>query len=95
MDRFFRVSYGLVDYVRLREIDATLAILELNIGSCFMQTLDLQYNRIKDPRVVDVVSSINDLRVLYLQGNPVVKHVRHYRKTIVSSCTTLKYLDDR
>lgn len=60
-----------------------------------MQTLDLQYNRIKDPEVVDVVSAMNDLRVLYLQGNPVVKHVRHYRKTIVSSCTTLKYLDDR
>lgn len=36
-----------------------------------------------------------DLRVLYLQGNPVVKEIRHYRKTIISRCTALNYLDDR
>ena len=28
-------------------------------------------------------------------GNPVVKNIRHYRKTIVSRCKQLKYLDDR
>ncbi|CAM9489597.1 unnamed protein product, partial [Ascophyllum nodosum] len=60
-----------------------------------IQTLDLQHNRINDPQVVNVVSAMDDLRVLYLQGNPVVKHIRHYRKTIVSECTVLKYLDDR
>lgn len=38
---------------------------------------------------------MNDLRVLYLQGNPVVKLIRHYRKTLVSRCPNLKYLDDR
>lgn len=38
---------------------------------------------------------MNDLRVLYLQGNPVVKLIRHYRKTLVSRCANLKYLDDR
>ncbi|CAN0537511.1 unnamed protein product [Ectocarpus sp. 12 AP-2014] len=38
---------------------------------------------------------MHDLRVLYLQGNPVVKCIRHYRKTLVSKCATLKYLDDR
>lgn len=59
------------------------------------QTLDLQHNRINDPDAVDIVSAMNDLRVLYLQGNPVVKHIRHYRKTLVSKCANLKYLDDR
>eukprot|EP00903_Cladosiphon_okamuranus_P019907 g18296.t1 len=60
-----------------------------------IQTLDLQHNRIDDPDVVGIVSAMHDLRVLYLQGNPVVKHIRHYRKTLVSKCANLKYLDDR
>ncbi|CAN0221685.1 unnamed protein product, partial [Laminaria digitata] len=60
-----------------------------------IQTLDLQHNRINDPDVVDIVAVMPDLRVLYLQGNPVVKHIRHYRKTLVSKCAALKYLDDR
>ncbi|CAN0569964.1 unnamed protein product, partial [Ectocarpus sp. 12 AP-2014] len=60
-----------------------------------LQTLDVQHNRINDPDVVDIVSAMHDLRVLYLQGNPVVKCIRHYRKTLVSKCATLKYLDDR
>ncbi|CAM9194508.1 unnamed protein product [Ectocarpus fasciculatus] len=60
-----------------------------------IQTLDVQHNRINDPDVVDIVSAMHDLRVLYLQGNPVVKCIRHYRKTLVSKCATLKYLDDR
>lgn len=59
------------------------------------QTLDLQHNRINDVDVVDIVAAMRDLRVLYLQGNPVVKHIRHYRKTLVSECASLKYLDDR
>ncbi|CAM9219303.1 unnamed protein product [Ectocarpus sp. 4 AP-2014] len=60
-----------------------------------LQTLDVQHNRINDPDVVVIVSAMHDLRVLYLQGNPVVKCIRHYRKTLVSKCATLKYLDDR
>lgn len=59
------------------------------------QTLDLQHNRINDLNVVDIVSAMHDLRVLYLQGNPVVKHIRHYRRMLVSKCLALKYLDDR
>lgn len=60
-----------------------------------LQTLDLQHNHINDVAVVDIVSAMKDLRVLYLQGNPVVKLIRHYRKTLVSKCLTLKYLDNR
>lgn len=55
----------------------------------------MQHNRIKDPDVVGIFSVMKDLRVLYLQGNPVVKHIQHYRKALVSKCTNLKYLDDR
>ncbi|CAM9110499.1 unnamed protein product, partial [Choristocarpus tenellus] len=57
--------------------------------------LDIQHNRIDDPEVLEVVAAIPDLRVLYLQGNPVVKKIQHYRKTLVSRCLHLKYLDDR
>lgn len=60
-----------------------------------LQTLDLQHNKIEDPAIVDIVAQIPDLRVLYLMGNPCVKQIRNYRKTIVAKCKTLKYLDDR
>lgn len=35
------------------------------------------------------------LKVLYLQGNEVVRHIRQYRKTVIYRCCQLKYLDDR
>ncbi len=60
-----------------------------------LQTLDLQSNQIADPRIVDVIARLPDLRVLYLQGNPVVNNIPHYRKVIVSRCKSLRYLDDR
>ena len=28
-------------------------------------------------------------------GNPVVKDIKHYRKTIIAKCKALRYLDDR
>ncbi|CAM9719836.1 unnamed protein product, partial [Phaeothamnion confervicola] len=60
-----------------------------------LQTLDLQHNHIEDPAVMDVVAAVPGLRVLYLMGNPIIKVIKHYRKTIVSRCSGLKYLDDR
>ena len=35
------------------------------------------------------------LAVLYLQGNPVTKSIKNYRKVLITSIPTLKYLDDR
>lgn len=35
------------------------------------------------------------LGVLYLQGNPCVKKIQHYRKVVIARIPTLKYLDDR
>lgn len=60
-----------------------------------LAVLDVQSNRINDDRVVDVFSNIPNLRVLYLQGNEVVKQIKQYRKTLVYRCRQLKYLDDR
>jgi dynein assembly factor 1, axonemal len=60
-----------------------------------LQAIDLQHNKIDDPRIVEIFQQFSDLRVLYLQGNPVVKLIPHYRKTIISKCRLLKYLDDR
>lgn len=60
-----------------------------------IQTIDLQHNHIIDVDIVNVLSSLKDLRVLYLVGNPVVKSIKHYRRVIISKCKNLKYLDDR
>lgn len=60
-----------------------------------LQTLDIQSNKIDDIGVLDIFSQMADLRVLYLMGNPVVKKIPHYRKTIISKCQHLRYLDDR
>lgn len=60
-----------------------------------LQSIDLQHNKIEDAGIVDILSQIPDLRVVYLMGNPCVKNIRNYRKTLVSKCKALKYLDDR
>jgi hypothetical protein len=60
-----------------------------------LQTLDIQHNKINDVNILEIVSSLKDLRVLYLIGNPVIKSIKHYRKTIIAKCKSLKYLDDR
>jgi dynein assembly factor 1 len=60
-----------------------------------LQTVDLQHNKIEDANIVDIFAQMPDLRVLYLMGNPAVRKIKNYRKTIVARCKTLKYLDDR
>ena len=60
-----------------------------------LQTIDVQGNKIHDAEVISLFSQFEDLRVLYLQGNPVVKNIPYYRKTVISKCKALKYLDDR
>ena len=67
------------------------AVADLPALAC----LDLKGNIIDDPAVLDVLAAMPSLRVLYLQGNPVVKRIRHYRKTVISRLEGLRFLDDR
>ena len=46
-------------------------------------------------QVLEVFSSLPDLRCLYLKGNPMVSKVRNYRKTMIATIPSLTYLDDR
>ena len=69
--------------------------IEHVVGIPSLQTIDLQHNKITDVNVLDIVSSLPDLRVLYLIGNPVIKNIRNYRKSVIAKCKNLKYLDDR
>jgi dynein assembly factor 1 len=73
---------GLGDYLHLKD-------------TC-IATLDIQDNAISDPEVLpEVLCKMQDLKVLYLKGNPVVKLIPHYRKTVIAAIPQLKYLDDR
>lgn len=75
----------------LTDYDSVKALLDVP----GLQTIDVQGNKINDVTVIELFSQFEDLRVLYLQGNPVVKNIPYYRKTIISKCKNLKYLDDR
>ena len=58
--------------------------------------LDLSDNSIEDPEVLpEIFEKMADLKVLYLQGNPVTKKIKNYRKTLVAKLKKLVYLDDR
>ena len=69
----------------------------LNLTLCpTLTVLDLSHNQIDDEEVGPrVLFRLPRLACLYLQGNPVVGRVRHYRKTMVVNIRTLNYLDDR
>lgn len=60
-----------------------------------LHTLDLQHNGIDDVALVDLVAGLPHLACLYLKGNPLVSKVPSYRKTLISRCVQLRYLDER
>ncbi|XP_020286917.1 uncharacterized protein LOC109856264 [Pseudomyrmex gracilis] len=57
--------------------------------------LDISHNRIDTCDVVDILGDMKSLRVLCLTGNPVLKVIKMYRKTMILKCKDLQYLDDR
>lgn len=82
----------------------------LNVEKCSFNTVDSIYevvklkklsvlnisnNNIDKPGVLDLLKQLPELKVLYLKGNPCVKHIPSYRKTVISTISTLMYLDDR
>nr|CAH7718770.1 unnamed protein product [Callosobruchus chinensis] len=60
-----------------------------------LAVLDLSNNHIEDPLIVEVLGRMQGLRVLNLMGNPVIRKIPAYRKTMILACKQLQYLDDR
>ncbi|GLV38231.1 defective transmitter release [Carabus blaptoides fortunei] len=60
-----------------------------------VSVLDLSHNQIADPLVVEVLADMPELRVLNLMGNPVIRNIPAYRKTLTLRLPNLQYLDDR
>lgn len=69
----------------------------MNLTLCpSITVLDLSHNQIDDEEIGPrVLFKMPQLACLYLQGNPVVSKIRHYRKTMIVNIRTLNYLDDR
>ncbi|KAJ3039945.1 hypothetical protein HDV00_011611 [Rhizophlyctis rosea] len=57
--------------------------------------LDLSHNKLEDPDIVEVFAQMPNLAVLNLMSNPVISKIQNYRRTMVSRCKSLTYLDDR
>uniref|UniRef100_A0ABD2WZR1 Dynein axonemal assembly factor 1 homolog n=1 Tax=Trichogramma kaykai TaxID=54128 RepID=A0ABD2WZR1_9HYME len=57
--------------------------------------LDISHNKIETTEILDIVADMKNLRVLTMTGNPVVKSIKMYRKSITLKCKNLKHLDDR
>ncbi|XP_049832193.1 dynein axonemal assembly factor 1-like [Schistocerca gregaria] len=60
-----------------------------------LSVLDISFNQIDDKEAMNVFYEMENLRVLTLTGNPVVKMISPYRKIVTVSCKNLQYLDDR
>ncbi|XP_061380067.1 protein Daple isoform X2 [Danaus plexippus] len=60
-----------------------------------LSVLDLSYNRLEDPLIVDVLADMALLKVLVLTGNPVVRNIPAYRKTLTLRLKELLNLDNR
>lgn len=58
--------------------------------------LDLSGNQIKDGEMLLLIlERMEGLTSLKLSGNPMVRSLRRYRKTVLSRCKNLMHLDDR
>jgi len=61
-----------------------------------IEVIDVQNNEIEDPDCLkEIFMKMPNLKVLYLMKNPVTKNIKNYRKTVISSIPSLRYLDDR
>ncbi|CAH8602549.1 unnamed protein product [Schistosoma bovis] len=82
----------IISHNKLTEINDLIHLIKCEQ----LSVLDIQYNFIKDPNVVEeVFAKLPNLRVLYNQGNPFIREVKNYRKNIINQCKNLTYLDDR
>jgi len=57
--------------------------------------IDLQHNKLDDPEVISVLEAMPQLAVVQMQGNPLINTVTQYRRSLISRCKSLTYVDDR
>ena len=57
--------------------------------------MDISENSIDELEIIDVLSKMKNLKVLYLHGNPVCKKIKNYRKYLIDKLKYLVFLDDR
>jgi hypothetical protein len=81
----------IVSHNRIEALDGVRAILDCPT----LRVLDLQHNRVEDGGILDLLAQMPDLRVVYLQGNPCIKNIKSYRKTMIARLVHLTHLDDR
>lgn len=51
-----------------------------------LSVVDVSNNMIEDPTVVDIFGAMENLKVLSLMGNPVIRKISAYRKTVTLRC---------
>ncbi|KAH3864596.1 hypothetical protein DPMN_027617 [Dreissena polymorpha] len=80
-----------ISHCRLSTVDDLAHLADCRELSC----VDLSHNKITDPAIVDVFEKMENLRVLNLMGNEVIRNITNYRKTLILRLKNLQYLDDR
>nr|XP_022901053.1 dynein assembly factor 1, axonemal homolog [Onthophagus taurus] len=95
---------------RIENLDSIKTLHSLNLANNYLEhledvehlelldevsVLDVSNNHIEDPLIVKVLGNMKSLRVLNMMGNPVVRKIPSYRKTMIITCKDLRYLDDR
>lgn len=66
-----------------------------HLGQCSntLTAVDFTNNQIvADERLFDILPGI---KCLYLSGNPLVREINHYRRTVIGKLKKLLYLDQR
>ncbi|KAH0793279.1 Leucine Rich Repeat family protein [Histomonas meleagridis] len=56
--------------------------------------LNISCNKIESEQFLDVISSHKSLNLLKMDGNPITRTMRQYRRRIISSMPNLNYLDE-
>ncbi|KAL5038196.1 hypothetical protein BDV3_001652 [Batrachochytrium dendrobatidis] len=94
----------------LSNLDMLRALKTLQVSHNFLQSaqnieilahcpsltvLDLSNNKLEDVAIVDILEQMPNLAVLNLMANPVIRSIQSYRRTMISRCKSLTYLDDR